>query len=145
SNSLRLLKMSGDAAMASPATSISSPNVDPAIFASLQTKIDEEATIRDELKALVETLSKQGRLTQSILSRVHNTPTPELESVLNPCYNALTAQAATVKNLAQTASKYPFYKWNSIWQRDIQSVISSVQMCDWLNSGNLVSLEEIGH
>ena len=137
--------MSNDAAMTSPTISNSSPNVDPAIFTSLQTKIDEETAIRDELKAFVETLSKQGRLTQSILSRIHNTPTSELEvSVLNSCCQALSEQVVTVKNLAQAASKYPFYKWNQMWQRDIQGVISSMQLCDWLKSGNLVSLDEVG-
>ena len=131
--------------MTSPVASNSSPNVDPAIFTSLQTKIDEETAIRDELKAFVETLSKQGRLTQSILSRIHNTPTSELEvSVLNSCCQALSEQVVTVKNLAQAASKYPFYKWNQMWQRDIQGVISSMQLCDWLKSGNLVSLDEVG-
>lgn len=140
--------MSDDTAMTTPApttTSSSSSHVDPAIFSSLQTKIDEEQAIRDELKTHVDALSKQGRLTQSILSRVHNTPTDALEAnVLAPCYDALSEQIKTVKELASSASKYPFYKWNSIWQRDIQAVISSLQLCDWLKSGNLLTLEEVG-
>ncbi|KAL2429217.1 Translin-1 [Exophiala dermatitidis] len=142
--------MSDDTAMTTPApantsTAASSTHVDPAIFSSLQTKIDEEQAIRDELKTHVDALSKQGRLTQSILSRIHNTPTGELEAnVLNPCYDALSEQTKTVKALSESASEYPFYKWNSIWQRDIQTVISSLQLCDWLKSGNLLTLEEIG-
>ena len=55
------------------------PNVDPAIFQHLQEKIDEEGKVREELKEIVQTLEKQGRLTQSILSRIHNTPTTERE------------------------------------------------------------------
>jgi len=91
--------MSGDTAMANAAASSPSPNVDPAIFSSLQAKIDEETAIKDELRNFVDTLSKQGRVTQSILSRVHNTPTAELESsVLAPCADSLREQAATVKN-----------------------------------------------
>jgi hypothetical protein len=137
--------MSGDTTMANSAAATSSPNVDPAIFTSLQSKIDEESAIRDELKAIVETLSKQGRLTQSILSRIHNTSTADLEpTVLAPCDDALKEQATTVKGLAQAASKYPFYKWNSVWQRDIQAVIGSMQLCDWLRTGNLLTLEEVG-
>ncbi|KIW93410.1 uncharacterized protein Z519_06015 [Cladophialophora bantiana CBS 173.52] len=138
--------MSGDTAMANNnAAPVPSPNVDPAIFSSLQAKIDKESAIRDELKEIVETLSKQGRVTQSILSRIHNTPTADLEeSVLTPCTESLKEQAATVKSLAQAASKYPFYKWNSIWQREIQNVVSNVQMCEWLKSGSLVTLEEVG-
>ncbi|KAK4934592.1 Translin-1 [Elasticomyces elasticus] len=137
--------MSADTTMTTPAPASSAQNIDPAIFTSLQAKIDEESAIRDELKTFVETLSKQGRLTQSILSRIHNTPTAELEAaVLDPCNDSLSQQAATVKELAQSASKFPFYKWNNIWQRDIQAVISSMQICDWLKSGKLLTLEEIG-
>ncbi|KIV84012.1 hypothetical protein PV11_05988 [Exophiala sideris] len=137
--------MSADTTMTTPAPASSTQNIDPAIFTSLQAKIDEESAIRDELKTFVETLSKQGRLTQSILSRIHNTPTTELEAaVLDPCNESLSQQAATVKELAQSASKFPFYKWNNIWQRDIQAVISSMQICDWLKSGKLLTLEEIG-
>ncbi|KIX96132.1 uncharacterized protein Z520_07910 [Fonsecaea multimorphosa CBS 102226] len=137
--------MSGDTAMTNSAAAAPLPNVDPAIFSSLQAKIDEETGIRDELKNIVETLSKQGRVTQSILSRIHNTPTADLEeSVLAPCSESLKQQAATVKELAQAASKYPFYKWNSMWQREVQNVVSNIQMCEWLKSGNLVTLEEVG-
>jgi len=137
--------MPGDHPMANNHPSAPSPNVDPAIFQNLQAKIDEEATIREELKNYVETLSKQGRVTQSILSRVHNTPSAELDSsVLTPCAAQLDQQVSTVKNLAEAASKYPFYKFNGIWRNDIQSVISSIQMVDWLKSGNLITLEEVG-
>lgn len=135
--------MSDDTTMTTPAPA--AQHVDPAIFTSLQSKIDEESSIRDELKTHVETLSKQGRLTSSILSRIHNTPTAELErAVLNPAYAALAQQAGTVKDLASSASRYPFYKWNTIWQRDIQTVISSMQMVDWLQTGKLVTIEDVG-
>ena len=136
--------MSSDTAMANAAAA-SSPNVDPAIFSSLQAKIDEETAIKDELRAFVDTLSKQGRVTQSILSRVHNTPTTELENtVLQPCADSLNEQASTVKSLGEAASKYPFYKWNNIWNKDVQSVVSNLQMYEWLKSGNLITLEEVG-
>ncbi|RVX70930.1 hypothetical protein B0A52_06087 [Exophiala mesophila] len=137
--------MSSIADLTNPAPTTASPHVDPAIFTSLQTKIDEESAIRDELKAFVDTLQKQGRLTQSILSRIHNTPTPELDNtVLKPAFEALEQQAQTVKQLSEAASKYPFYRWNSIWQRDIQAVITSIQIADWLKSGTLATIEEIG-
>ncbi len=49
-----------------------------------------------------------------------------------------------MKSLAEAASKYPFYKWNNIWQRDIQTVVSSLQLYEWLKSGNLITIEEVG-
>ncbi|RMZ79912.1 hypothetical protein DV738_g3062, partial [Chaetothyriales sp. CBS 135597] len=125
--------------------SSSATHIDPAIFTSLQAKIDEEAAVRDSLKTIVDTLSKQSRLVTSILSRVHNTPTSELPAhVLTPCLQALNEQTATIKALSQEASKYPFYKYNGIWQREIQTVLSSIQLHEWLQSNHLATLEEIG-
>ena len=123
----------------------STPHIDPAIFTSLQTKIDEEGTIRDSLKTIVETLSKQSRLVTSILSRIHNAPTTDLQDqVLQPCLQPLTEQTTTIQTLSKEASKYPFYKYNGIWQRDIQTVLSSIQIHQWLSTTHLVTLEEIG-
>lgn len=36
--------------------------VNPAIFTHLQSKIDEDAAVREELRDIVQTLEKQGRL-----------------------------------------------------------------------------------
>ena len=120
--------------------------IDTEIFTSLQAKIDEESEIRDQLKILVDNLSKQGRLTQSILSRTHNVPSSALASeVLDPSKQAIQQQVQTVQTLAAEASKYPFYKWNQLWQRDVQNLISSVQLHRWLETGQLVNVEEIGN
>lgn len=119
--------------------------IDTEIFTSLQAKIDEESEIRDQLKALVENLSKQGRLTQSILSRIHNVPSSAIAAeVLDPSKQAIQQQVQTVQTLATEASKYPFYKWNQLWQRDIQHLISSVQLHRWLETGQLVTVEDVG-
>ena len=64
--------------------------VNPAIFEDLQTKIDEDSQVREELKNILAVLEKQGeytqlvatlranpiegRGTQSVLSRAHSTP-----------------------------------------------------------------------
>lgn len=119
--------------------------IDTNIFTSLQSKIDEESESREELKAIVDTLSKQGRLTASILSRIHNVPTPSLNTeVIAPARTATDEQKTTVQRLAQVASKYPYYKWNQIWQRDLQGLISNVQLVIWLSTGKLVTIEELG-
>lgn len=123
----------------------SSSLIDTSIFTTLQSKIDEETTIRDELKEIVDTLSKQGRLTSSILSRIHNVPSSSLPTeVLDPCANALEQQRQTISKLAEAGSKYPFYKYNNVWQREVQNVINSYQLWHWLKSGQLKSIEETG-
>lgn len=119
--------------------------IDTSIFTTLQSKIDDESAIRDELKQIVEALSKQGRVTQSVLSRIHNVPIQSLDQeVLQPAVRAIEEQKNSVVALNAAASKYPFYKYNGMWQRDIQNLISSIQLLHWLREGRLVTIEEVG-
>lgn len=120
-------------------------HINPQIFSDLQTKIDEETAVRDRLRTHIDTLSKQSRLISSILSRIHNTPTPDLPAnVLEPCVEPLQQQTSTIHLLAQEASQYPYYKYNNLWQREIQQFITSLQLHEWLSSSKLITLEEVG-
>jgi hypothetical protein len=53
--------------------------VDPRIFEHLQTKIDEDAEVRDQIRAITQTLERQGRNAQAVLSRAHSTPAAHRE------------------------------------------------------------------
>lgn len=120
--------------------------IDTSIFTFLQNKIDQESEVREELKTHVEKLSKEGRLTQSILARIHNVPSSSLqEQVLSQTEHTLRLQFSTLQALATSASKYPYYKWNSLWSRDLQNLISSMQIHEWLRTGQLLSVEQVGH
>ena len=109
--------------------------VDPRIFESLQTKIDEDAEARDQIRAILQTLERQDRTTQSILSRAHSTPaahrnlfkTPHelywLETVgpaLSSAEKAIVDEIASIKSLAEIASKSPYYKY--VPYRDIRTI-----------------------
>ena len=99
-------------------------NIDPQIFQNLQDKIDEEIKIKEELRDITQTLEKQGRLTQSILSRAQNTPSVDLgTSVLQPAKTSINEQIQTIQRLSTTATKYPFYQWNNLWTRDVQNLV----------------------
>jgi hypothetical protein len=54
--------------------------IDPQIFEDLQNCIDEDAQVREQIKSILQTLERQGRYAQSILSRAHSTPTAERKS-----------------------------------------------------------------
>lgn len=121
------------------------PNIDPSIFTTLQAKIDEESTIKDSLRTLTDALSRQSRVISSHLSRIHNVPSASLKTqILDPVAPLLLQQAQTVQELAKTASQYPFYKYNGLWAREVQNVVGSLQLHEWLSSGRLMGLEEVG-
>jgi len=130
--------------------------IDPAIFESLQTKIDEETAVRDELHEIVHTLARKGRTTQAILSRAHSTPSKDCKTlqymegrkdmreekkelttisvrpVLDDAAKQIAAQKEDVSRLAEIASKHPFYKYNGVWSRELQNLVYYIELWTWL-------------
>jgi len=136
--------------MANPETGM----VDPRIFEELQNKIDEDAEVREQIRAIVQTLERQGRGAQSVLSRAHSTPAAYLKPVLDAAEVAIKEEVQSIKSLSDVASNSPYYKYNGLWTRDVQNVIFSILLCGWLGgmahsdkaaeAGRLLTIEEVG-
>ncbi|KAF2705738.1 Translin [Pleomassaria siparia CBS 279.74] len=106
--------------------------VDPAIFEDLQTRVDEDTAVRDELKDIVQALEKHNRTISFVLSRAHSTPTANLSSVLNAAQESIQKAIGTVTALSRSASKLPYYKFNSMWSRQVQDLIFGILFWGWL-------------
>ncbi|KAL4810334.1 Translin [Aspergillus unguis] len=127
--------------------------IDRAIFESLQAKIDEETAVRDELRDIVQSLSRKGRSTQAALSRAHSTPAAQLSPVLESSTQEILAQKEEVARLKAVADKHPFYKYNGVWSRDLQNLVASIELCAWLGGlkeyksseeASFLTMEEVG-
>ncbi|PYH45507.1 translin [Aspergillus saccharolyticus JOP 1030-1] len=127
--------------------------IDHRIFEDLQSKIDEETAVRDELHDIVQTLAQKGRSTQAILSRAHSTPADQLKPVLDDVTRTILAQRDEVSRLKSVADKHPFYKYNGVWTRELQNLVSSIELCAWLGglqeyksapSASFLTIEEVG-
>ncbi|KAJ5891772.1 uncharacterized protein N7473_008000 [Penicillium subrubescens] len=127
--------------------------IDQRIFEDLQTKIDEETTVRDELHEIIQTLARKGRSTQAILSRAHSTPADQLKPVLDDAAVEILAQKQEVLRLKAVADQHPFYKYNALWTRELQNLVTSIELCAWLgglqehkgpSSGSFLTIEEVG-
>ncbi|KAI9792668.1 MAG: hypothetical protein M1816_001767 [Peltula sp. TS41687] len=115
------------------ATSQSAGVVDPAIFEHLQAKIDEDTEAREEIRGILQKLDRQ------------------LSSTIAHAEESIKPQIETISQLATVASKYPYYRYNGMWTRDIQNVCYAIILCGWLggyggqsDSGRLLTLEEVG-
>jgi len=128
--------------------------VDGRIFEDLQSKIDEDAKIRDQIRDILQVLDRQSRSAQSILSRAHSTPTSNLPPVIESAEAAIKEETESIAKLSLVASNYPYYKYNGLWTRDVQNVIFSILLCGWLGGmapngkaaepGKLFTIEEVG-
>lgn len=128
--------------------------VDPRIFEQLQTRIDEDAEVREQIKAITQTLERQGRNAQSILSRAHSTPAAHLRPVLEAAEKSIKEEVESISKLSAVASTSPYYKYNSLWTRDVQNVIFAILLCGYLGgmgvngqapeAGKLLTIEEVG-
>ncbi|KAJ5674055.1 hypothetical protein N7462_009494 [Penicillium macrosclerotiorum] len=134
------------------------------IFEDLQTKIDEETTVRDREGAF-EDLHQYpcgqieadatfiGRSTQAILSRAHSTPSDQLKPVLDEAAAEILAEKQEVLRLKAVADKHPFYKYNGLWSRELQNLVASIELCAWLgglqehkgpSSASFMTIEDVG-
>ncbi|KAJ5728426.1 Translin C-terminal [Penicillium malachiteum] len=127
--------------------------IDQRIFEDLQTKIDEETTVREELNDIVHTLARKGRSLQAILARAHSTPSAQIKSVLDDATVAIIAQKEEVFRLKAVADKHPFYKYNGVWTRELQNLVSAIELCAWLGglqeykspeSKSFMTIEDVG-
>ncbi|KAF4156215.1 hypothetical protein CNMCM6936_008978 [Aspergillus lentulus] len=150
--------------------------IDNAIFENLQAKIDEETAVRDELHEIVQTLSKKGailnlyhldlcaswlrqgrnlraQLTYMIAHRkIHTSyPLPSSLHAIGPI--EIIAQRDEVARLKTVADKHPFYKYNGVWTRELQNLVTSIELCAWLGgleefkgtgSSSFLTIEEVG-
>ncbi|KUL89166.1 hypothetical protein ZTR_03709 [Talaromyces verruculosus] len=132
--------------------------IDPAIFENLQTKIDQETVVRDELHEIVQSLARKGayipiidkdeaNLTQvstqaeqrkrSSLALTPLRRKTVLKSVLDDAATQILAQKEDVSRLAEIANKHPFYKYNGVWSRELQNLslagkVYYIELCAWL-------------
>ncbi|MCJ1450593.1 hypothetical protein MMC28_000926 [Mycoblastus sanguinarius] len=123
------------------------------IFELLQAKIEGESLVREELKDIVQSLERQNRSTLSILSRAHSIPQKDLSPTLSEALDAMGQQRDIIKRLNHAASKHPYYKYNSIWSREMQNSCFAVVLWKWLNdflkdpkssTGSLLTIEDVG-
>ncbi|THY31599.1 Translin [Aureobasidium pullulans] len=126
----------------------------PQIFENLQKKIDEETEVRDSIREIVQTLEKQDRSTQAILSRAHSSSNSELPAVVSSAQESINKEVESIAKLSDAASKYPYYKYNGMWTRHVQDASFSILLCGYLGGfsdvgsgsqdGRLLTIEEVG-
>lgn len=125
----------------------------PVIFEHLQAKLDEDAQVREEIRNIVQLMERQDRTTMSILSRAHSIRQADLGSTLSEAWESISKQVETVGKLNEVASKHPYYKYNSMWSREMQNASFAIVFWGWLRSytseyngeqGELFAIEEVG-
>ncbi|CAF9912530.1 hypothetical protein IMSHALPRED_000338 [Imshaugia aleurites] len=137
------------------ASSDSTPKgmITPAIFEHLQTKLDEDAQVREEIRNIVQAMERQDRTTMSILSRAHSIPQADLAGTLSEASESMNKQVEVIGKLKEVASKHPYYRYNSMWSREMQNASFAVVLWAWLHShmsdhngqkGELFTIEEVG-
>ncbi|EGD85069.1 hypothetical protein H112_08795 [Trichophyton rubrum D6] len=126
--------------------------INSSIFESLQSKIDEESKIRDEIQDIVQELSKRGRAVQALLSRAHSTPPSQINPILDNATKEISAQREDIAKLVTVASKHPFYKYNHLWSKELQNLVFSIEFCSWLggmkgvvsDNTTFMTIEDVG-
>ncbi|KGQ04166.1 hypothetical protein BB8028_0004g09000 [Beauveria bassiana] len=129
--------------------------LDPSIFSSLESKLEEETRIRDALTQILQRLERSVGAAQGLLTKVHSTPRASYPQLVTQLESAVKDEAVIVAELNELASKHPYYKYNSRWARIMQNAIGTVLYTAWLGGfaaftngssdlGQLLTLEQVG-
>ncbi|KAH8159766.1 hypothetical protein CIB48_g8488 [Xylaria polymorpha] len=134
----------------------SSNMIDPAIFEYLKAHGEEEIEVGDKLHHISAALNRSISTCQGLLSRIHSTPSSKLAPLLKQIEETgIQPEIDGVTELAQFASKYPYYKYNNKWSRSVQNVVATILLTGWLGGmgtesrpaelGRLLTIEDIGN
>ncbi|KAI1348928.1 putative sequence-specific DNA binding protein, partial [Xylaria sp. FL0043] len=137
------------------ATDNSANMIDPAIFEYLKAHGEEEIEVGDRLFKILASLNRNISTCQGLLSRIHSTPSAKLPQLLKQVEETgIQPEIEGVAELAQFASNYPYYKYNSRWSRSLQNVVGTILVTAWLGGmgtesrpgelGRLLTIEEVG-
>ncbi|KAM3547028.1 hypothetical protein ARSEF1564_000069 [Beauveria bassiana] len=129
--------------------------LDPSIFSSLESKLEEETRIRDALTQILQRLERSVGAAQGLLTKVHSTSRASYPQLVTQLEAAVKDEAVIVAELNELASKHPYYKYNSRWARIMQNAIGTVLYTAWLGGfaaltngssdlGQLLTLEQVG-
>ncbi|KAM0745093.1 hypothetical protein ACQRIT_000477 [Beauveria bassiana] len=129
--------------------------LDPSIFSSLESKLEEETRIRDALTQILQRLERSVGAAQGLLTKVHSTPRASYPQLVTQLEAAVKDEAVIVAELNELASKHPYYKYNSRWARIMQNAIGTLLYTAWLGGfaaltngssdlGQLLTLEQVG-
>ncbi|KAH1430872.1 hypothetical protein KXX32_003690 [Aspergillus fumigatus] len=87
------------------------------------------------------------------LSSPELTPRHLINPVLDDATKEIIAQRDEVARLKTVADKHPFYKYNGVWTRELQNLVTSIELCAWLGgleefkgtgSASFLTIEEVG-
>ena len=105
--------------------------VDPKIFENLQTKIDEDAEVRDQIRAILQTLERQGRTAQSVLSRAHSTPAAQRKISLHLLRLPANSSSSTCPPICRRSNRWRDLQHQPAGGDDLQVTI--LQVCPSLH------------
>lgn len=125
--------------------------VNPAVFEDIQTKIDDDTKIRDQLRDITQALEKKQRYISSALTNVPTLQGDEANAALEQIRTkTLQDMIMQVQDLARIASQHPYYKFDSMWNRQMQEVVFAICLVHWYRSpstgleGELLTIEQVG-
>ncbi|KAJ1818955.1 Translin-1 [Coemansia sp. RSA 2675] len=117
--------------------------MDVQVFVDLQDRLDQESTLREDIKSAITELNKTCRLASAKLAKAHSVPKSQIKEVtdaIKPQFETLRQNIGTLSNLIQPVT---FYKYHDMWSNAIQSACSLVVFAIYLDDARLATPGDI--
>ncbi|KAJ2058002.1 Translin-1 [Coemansia aciculifera] len=117
--------------------------MDVQLFVDLQDRLDQESTLREDIKNAINELYKTCRLASAKLAKAHAVPksqTKEVTDAIKPQFETIRQNISTLVSLIQPVT---FYKYHDMWTNAIQSACGLVVFAIYLDSARLATPSDI--
>eukprot|EP00029_Vermamoeba_vermiformis_P002885 TRINITY_DN13252_c0_g1_i1.p1 TRINITY_DN13252_c0_g1~~TRINITY_DN13252_c0_g1_i1.p1 ORF type:complete len:229 (-),score=63.89 TRINITY_DN13252_c0_g1_i1:45-731(-) len=112
------------------------------IFGDISKQLNEESTLREEIKTVLHEMTATLRSASAQLQQIHGS-IKNTQSVCDQTKKALVPLKDQFAKLQQHINADNYYKFIQLWKNDLQQIVFMLAFLTWLESKRLIDLQEI--
>jgi predicted translin family RNA/ssDNA-binding protein len=117
--------------------------LDLQFFDQIQTNMDAEASIKDEIRQAVRELEKSCRAISAILNQVHSSLASEVPLIVQSSWSQFPTVRANLQTLAALVPERLYYRYNDQWSRALQQACFLAAFTTYLEHERLITIPEV--
>ncbi|KAG0224676.1 Translin [Mortierella sp. GBAus27b] len=117
--------------------------VDLGFFDAIQTSMEAEATIKDNIRAAVREFDRTNRNITAVLNRVHSSSAEQIPALCEQARVHLQGVQVHIREVVKILPANHYYKYNSLWSGPMQQACFLATLTVYLEHERLITIGEL--
>ncbi|GJJ70062.1 hypothetical protein EMPS_02411 [Entomortierella parvispora] len=122
---------------------MSSSIVDLGFFDAIQSSMENEATVKDNIRSAVRELDRTNRNITAVLNRVHSSPKEQVPALCAQARIYFSDIQSHISDLAKIVPSNQYYKYNNLWSGPMQQACFLATLIMYLEHERLITVDEL--